>query len=461
MTLLAGTYADTPASTTRKLRYLPLPANTTLATLRTRFIYSNTMYAAAQHLIETLTNQPMHKVLRERIFDVLGMERTFFGFHDVEERGEVQKADMANGYRWAPDGDIQAANNGGRGKHVEVPWRGSPEQGGAGDIISCVSDYALWMLAVLSRDSRVLSEEGWKEVLRPRIILDDEYPEQERRNFGTETYALGWERDSYWGQEIIKHTGEDPGIGCDLLVPALTCSHHYPSLLSIWLRVTDLTALRTLVHLLPAQEYGVTIFTNTSDDSDDLARILSMHLTDVLLDVPTSQRIDFTALARERAVKQADDEASANFADKSRELFPEPEGELYQKVELGLPLDSCAGRYRHPAYGVIDVQATKLGEVRRRRGQSPSADDDLRDVLIVAMHDRTFPAEVVLLHHNAGFFVTQEWDTLECKVTDWLKGEIRIGVRGEVVAVGIGFAQDDGVEGCVWFERIQYDNELK
>ena len=225
--------------------------------------------------------------------------------------------------------------------------------------------------------------------------------------------------------------------------------------------MTDLTALRTLVHLLPAQEYGVTIFTNTSDDSDDLARILSMHLTDVLLDVPASQRIDFTALARERAVKQAEDEASANFADKSRELFSESNGEPYQKVELGFQLSSCVGRYSHPGYDLIDVQAMKLGEIRRRRGQSPSADDDLQDVLFVAMHDRTFPAELVLLHHNAGFFVIEEWDTLECKVTDWLKGEIRIGVRGEVVAVGIGFAQNDGVEGCVWFERIQYDNELK
>ncbi|OCK79261.1 beta-lactamase/transpeptidase-like protein [Lepidopterella palustris CBS 459.81] len=434
----AGAHADTPASITRKLRYFPLPTNTTPATMRTRFIYSNTMYAAAQHLVETLIDQPLQKVLRERTFDVLGMGRTFFGFHDVEERGKDITADMAKGYRWVPGGDNEAADNECEGKYVEVPWRGSPEQGGAGDIISCVSDYALWMRAVLSRDSRVLSEEGWTEVLWPRMISDDKYPAQARRNFGTQTYALGWSGDHYRGEKIIEHTGRDPGIG-------------------------------TLVHLLPAHEYGIAIFANTSNTSNTLARIVSMHLTDNLLDVPTSQRIDFAALACEEAAKEAEDEAYKNFADKSRKLFPETEKggpAAYQKVELGFPLSSCAGRYRHPGYGVIDVQTMKLGEVRQRRrsrrrsGQLPSAagaadtDDDLRDILFVDMNDRTFPAELVLLHHNAGFFVVEEWDTLESQVTDWWRGEVRIGVRGEVVAVGIGFAEDDGVEGCVWFDRI-------
>lgn len=212
---LAGAHADTPASVTRKLRYFPLPPNTTLATLRTRHIYSNTMYAAAQHLIETLRGEPLRKVFRERIFDVLGMQRTFFGFHDIEERRDDTKADTAKGYRWLPDGRGEAAEAEGNGKYVQIHWQGSPEQGAAGDIVSCVSDYAFWMRALLSQDSRILSEEGWKEVMRPRVVVEnnEDRPDEERRKLGPETYALGWSKYQYWGEEIVMHTGVDPGIG--------------------------------------------------------------------------------------------------------------------------------------------------------------------------------------------------------------------------------------------------------
>lgn len=190
-----------------------------------------------------------------------------------------------------------------------------------------------------------------------------------------------------------------------------------------------------------------------------------MLLTDDLLQVPAAQRIDFADLARAEAAKQSEEETHKNFEEQSLELFPETDEEgatEYPKLQLGLPLSACAGRYHHGAYGVINVQVMKLGQVRRKQltaqpRLSRVADevDDLREVLFIALNDRTFPGELVLLHHNAGFFVVEEWDTLESELVDWLRAEVRIGVGGEVVAIGIGFAADDGVEGYIWFHRIR------
>jgi hypothetical protein len=43
---------------------------------------------------------------------------------------------------------------------------------------------------VISRDSQLLNEKGWKEFLRPRTVPDEDedHPEQ-RKYFGTRTYA--------------------------------------------------------------------------------------------------------------------------------------------------------------------------------------------------------------------------------------------------------------------------------
>ena len=183
-----------------------------LATFRTHFVYSNTMYSAAQHLVETLTGQSLQTVLKERVFDVLGMHRTFFGIQYLQDRGADVAIDMASGYQWIPDVPSEGADSGKHGKHKEIAQRGFPEQGGAGDVISCVSDYALWMRAVLSRDTRLVKGKGWKQLFRPRTISGNDYTPQEKEVYSTPLYSLGWCRDNYRGTDNLWHTGRDPGV---------------------------------------------------------------------------------------------------------------------------------------------------------------------------------------------------------------------------------------------------------
>ena len=80
---------------TRNLRNLPIHN-----TFRTHFEYCNTMYVAASHALETVTGKPLGHVLRELLWDPLGMQQTYAGYGDaaraVEQRGEV----LARGHTW-------------------------------------------------------------------------------------------------------------------------------------------------------------------------------------------------------------------------------------------------------------------------------------------------------------------------------------------------------------------------
>jgi CubicO group peptidase (beta-lactamase class C family) len=75
---------DTSKSVTRKLRYLPLNVP-----LRTKFQYSNLMYVASAHLVETLTGQWIGDFVRQRIWEPLRMGATFYGW-DKETKGYIE-----------------------------------------------------------------------------------------------------------------------------------------------------------------------------------------------------------------------------------------------------------------------------------------------------------------------------------------------------------------------------------
>ncbi|KAB8339166.1 hypothetical protein FH972_022101 [Carpinus fangiana] len=432
--LPAGTRADTPLSLTRKMRYFPLTKNMGISAFRSTFHYSNTMYSAAHALAESLTQQPLHATLRKRTWDVLGMNRTFLGIEDLEtaigtESNETKKAslNLPTGYRWEDNEQ----------RSVELPFRGMPEQSGAGDIISCVDDYAQWMRAVLTRDTRILSKKGWREVLRPRIVVsnpskeddkEDGEHEEELKGLSTLTYALGWFVEHYWGEKIVSHTGGDPGIA-------------------------------TLVHLLPGQNFGIAIFTN-AEDGYSVNRILSTRLTDDILAIPADKRTDMLKVQRKEMEKEAKEaKANLSLAAKVESLFSGYDAECTTKVALGVALADCKGTYTHKGYGDLDVKVRSAAEVRRARGILDDDNTNDNEVLFVGGYDRTYGFELTLYHVNATFFAVEYWFGNEKRVSGWCRGEIKLGVGGVVERLGIGFEVDDEDEDededneLVWFER--------
>ena len=77
------------------MRYLPLHNE-----VRAQWEYCNLMFIAVSHAVEAITGRTMGALLREWIWDPLGMGETFYDVEDAwaleeESSGEVK---MARGY---------------------------------------------------------------------------------------------------------------------------------------------------------------------------------------------------------------------------------------------------------------------------------------------------------------------------------------------------------------------------
>ena len=160
-----------------------------------RFAYSGEGIDLLQLVVETVTKKPLDTLMRERVFQPLGMTRTSMVW---EARFEN---DYANGY------DEQEQSLGAqKRKRADA----------AGSMHTTVRDFARFMEAIAQRKG--LSKKAWEQMLGPQIqiLSKHEFP-----TFSTETtdankkirlsYGLGW--GLYWtprGPAFFKE-GHDDG----------------------------------------------------------------------------------------------------------------------------------------------------------------------------------------------------------------------------------------------------------
>ncbi|KAK4634248.1 hypothetical protein CLAFUW4_02254 [Fulvia fulva] len=201
--------AYTPRDVVRNLRNLPVHTE-----LRMEFEYCNTGYVAASHALEVVTGRPLVDVLREWIWEPLGMGSTFGGYDEVVARG--QEGRMAKGYTWSKlphhedfgDGEFRA----------EEPMDLRPVSG-AGYMISTGDDYVKWLKALLSRsDLNPITVEITKECFSPRMICPPTGVSEAIFDGGHLLYALGWFVASYKGHRIVYHPGGLVGGGSRVLL---------------------------------------------------------------------------------------------------------------------------------------------------------------------------------------------------------------------------------------------------
>ncbi|KAK3063024.1 hypothetical protein LTR53_019096, partial [Teratosphaeriaceae sp. CCFEE 6253] len=87
---------NTPRELTRNLRNLYLHNE-----LRTTFEYCNTPFVAASHALETLAGKPLAQVLREALWQPLGMDHTYGGYGEASTAVEKTGAVLAKGTIWS------------------------------------------------------------------------------------------------------------------------------------------------------------------------------------------------------------------------------------------------------------------------------------------------------------------------------------------------------------------------
>jgi CubicO group peptidase (beta-lactamase class C family) len=224
----------------RSLRHHPLNAEP-----RTMYQYSNAMYVAATHVIETVTGRRLGDLMREWIWEPLEMKSTFICVEDARNSND----ELAHGYKYLYD-----YNN---GEFEEVEWANLESVSGAGAVITSALDYAKWARAILT-DSTPLSKKGIEAIFTPRTLM----PTLQAPYTGPRSYALGWRLGVYQGQWFFEHSGGVAGFGAQLLI-------------------------------FPDLNFSAVALGNTAGTANFVDQRLLYHLLDEKLNVPQHQRFDW------------------------------------------------------------------------------------------------------------------------------------------------------------------------
>ncbi len=177
----------------------------------------------------------------------------------------------------------------------------------AGAVHSSVRDLARWLTFHASRTPALLDERMWRELHRGQV----EMPARDQPEARDPYYALGWIHQSYRGHPLVVHDGAIDGF---------------------------------TVHLgfIPETGQGLVILMNR-DSAVAALNALAYSAYDRLLGL---EPLDW-----ERRLEEV----------------PVPVQEV-RAVALDFPIDEVVGRYEHPAYGPLTLQAEGEHLVMRFRG---------------------------------------------------------------------------------------------
>ena len=161
---------------------------------REKFYYSNVMFMSAGVAAGKADGTDWDKLVKERIFEPLGMDSSTTSVTEAEE-----DAQLASGYLW--DEDLQA--------YEYKPMRNVGNIGPAGAINSNVLDMAQWLRLQLGRGEyeghRLISEENLHETWITQIDITE--------NVG---YGMGWIIREWEGQSVIEHGGNVDGFSAQV-----------------------------------------------------------------------------------------------------------------------------------------------------------------------------------------------------------------------------------------------------
>lgn len=275
--------------------------------LRARFQYQNLMFMTAGFLSGQVAGTTWEELVRRRIFEPLGMERS-----NLAIAAMASNADAARGYE-EKDADAEDGEETADGKTIEpMPYRDIDAVGPAGSINSSAREMAAWVRLQLAGGAvdgtRVVGAAALGELHRPQIVVSGglfsalfQQPEMPYLMYG-----LGWFVQPYRGHEMIHHGGNIDGFSA---------------------RVT----------FLPKDGVGVVVLTNLN--GNQLPTVATLHVLDRLLGL---EPLDWSG--RYQAISDQVEglmEAGEQRADVDRKPGTRPSRELA----------GYAGTYRHPAYG--------------------------------------------------------------------------------------------------------------
>jgi CubicO group peptidase (beta-lactamase class C family) len=275
----------------QRLAYLELSED-----LRVKFQYNNLMYLTAGYLAGRLSGGTWEEMIRERLFEPLGMARTNLSVSDSQK-----DPDHALPYRENDDTDELEL----------IPFRPIDLVGPAGAVNSSVKEMASWLLFNLNGGKvggqQLVNSSTLAEIHSPHMTTGET---PERPEISASTYGLGWGIDTYRGHRRVAHGG-----GIDGFI--------------------------TSVMLFPDDGVGLVAFNNRGSG---LPALINQHAADLILGLEKIDWID-EALEERKKGKEA-----------AKEAEERKEAVRVQGTSPSHPLADYAGDYEHPGYGRLRIQ---------------------------------------------------------------------------------------------------------
>lgn len=293
--------------TTREEMIARLPHLELTADLRERFQYNNLMFMTAGYLAGRLSGATWEEVMRERLFEPLGMERTNFSVAESQE-----DPDHALPYRETDDGALE-----------RIPFRPIGLIGPAGSVNSSVREMSRWLLFNLDGGEwdgrRLIQSETLADLHSPHMTLPAR-PTPDSR-VSQRAYGMGWMVEVYRGHRQVQHAGGIDGF-------------------------------TTAVVLFPDDDLGIVAFSNRLSPAPNL---LAQHAADRILELDP---VDWIGDALERM--EAGEAAAEEAEEKTEDL-------RVAGTAPSHPLEDYPGDYEHPGYGLLTIEEGP-GEGEAERG---------------------------------------------------------------------------------------------
>jgi len=277
---------------------------------RSQFAYNNLMFVTAGQVVSENGGKTWDEYVRQKIFLPLGMNNTNTSTTAFNPSGN-----------WAyPHEKVD-------GKLQPIPFENLDNAGPAGSINSSVADMSKWVLLQLNRgkipgtETRIFSEKSSQTMWTQQTVIPvGEGGPAELKTFKANLsgYGLGWFLRDYRGRKLVGHSGGVAGFV-------------------------------TRVLLVPQEDLGVVILTNTEEDY--AFESILYHILDSYLGGGTQ---DYTAAFKTVEDKERKEaEETMKKADTSRAADSKP----------SLPLAKYAGEYSDPWYGKMTITLESTGLV--------------------------------------------------------------------------------------------------
>lgn len=185
---------------------------------------------------------------------------------------------------------------------IRIPYRNIDAIGPAGSIVSNIEDMLQWVKFHLSGNNNILPAGAIQQLHTPVKLIENSATTL-NPEFSHRSYAYGWFVYRYGEHNIVQHGGNIDGFSA-------------------------------LVYLIPDSNIGMVFLTNLNGNA--LPGLLANYATDMLLQRPYT------------------DWYARTFATPASET-PKESPQPTPGTQPSRPLSQYAGRYEHPAYGVVDI----------------------------------------------------------------------------------------------------------